>query len=86
MARLDELIAVLEYVPLSTPAMHRAAELWAAARNEGRPTAAADRLDADMILLAQAEIVVPMPYVIATSNVAHLGHFVHAEEWHSIPA
>lgn len=38
-AQLDALAAALEYLPLTTAAMRRAAELWAQARQQGQPTA-----------------------------------------------
>ena len=51
--RLDEMINVLEFLPLTTPAMRKAAEFWAEARNSGQPTAANAALDGDVILAAQ---------------------------------
>ncbi len=48
--RLDLLKAQLRYVPLNTPTMLRAAELWARARNRGTPTADPKELDGDVIL------------------------------------
>lgn len=37
--RLDQLKAAVGYVPINTPAMKRAAQLWADARKRGKPTA-----------------------------------------------
>ena len=37
--RLDRLLGALEFDPISTPAMRRAAELWATVRRSGVPTA-----------------------------------------------
>ena len=54
LARLDALAEALEYLPITTVAMRKAAELWAEARRTGRPTAGAESLDADVILAAQA--------------------------------
>ncbi len=61
--------------------MLRAAELWAAARSAGLPTAGPDALDGDCILAAQALLSVgPSDTVkIATDNVAHLSRFVAAQ-------
>lgn len=76
--RLDLLQQTLIYVPIDTPTTLRAAELWAQARNMGRPTADSKALDGDVILAAQAEAA---EAVIATDNVGHLGLFVEARAW-----
>jgi predicted nucleic acid-binding protein len=79
--RLDGLKLVLVYLPLSTEAMHRAAELWAIARRSGQPTADRHALDGDVILAAQAE---EAGGIVATDNVRHLARFVDAREWRDI--
>jgi len=79
--RLDALQDALTYLPLDTPTMRRAAELWAVARQRG--TAAADprEIDADVILAAQAE---RARATVGTENVGHLALFVDARHWRSI--
>ena len=62
-------------------AMRRAAELWADARRQGTPTAGRSRIDADVILAAQAEQV---EAVVATENVRHLARFALARRWRDI--
>ena len=52
--RLDALKGMLNYAPITTPVMLKAAEFWATARRMGRPSADDASLDADMILVAQA--------------------------------
>jgi len=52
--RLDELKAVLAYLPLTTAVMLKAANFWADARKSGRPTADFKEVDSDAILAAQA--------------------------------
>lgn len=79
--RLDFLKTHLTYLPLDTPTMLRAAELWAEARQKGRPTAMDPALDIDVILAAQAERVGAM---VATENVGHLSLFVEAKSWRDI--
>jgi len=79
--RLDALAAELDYVPLDTAIMRRAAQLWAQARATGQPTAHPEALDADVILAAQAERV---GAVVATQNVGHLARFVTAVHWRDI--
>jgi predicted nucleic acid-binding protein len=73
----------LEYLPLTTAAMRRAAELWALARQTGQPTAADAALDGDVILAAQA-LTLNTAVVVATGNPAHLSRFVPAELWQNI--
>ena len=52
--RLDRLKSVLNYLPINTEVMLKAAPLWAEARNRGTPTADPKALDGDVILAAQA--------------------------------
>ena len=79
--RLDQLKSKLTYLPLNTKAMLRAAELWAEARNRGRPTADPKELDGDVILAAQAE---QAGAIVATENLGHLSLFVEAASWRDI--
>lgn len=87
-ARLDELCAGLEYLPLTTKVMHDAASLWAEARNAGHPTAHPHTLDGDVLLAAQARSAqaefAPEPVVVATTNVAHLARYTDARLWSDI--
>ena len=84
--RLDRVKATLDYAPITTDVMLRAAELWAAARSAGLPTAGPDALDGDCILAAQALLSVgPSDAVtVATENVAHLFEVVDAQLWETI--
>ncbi len=84
--RLDQVKTTLEYAPITTDAMLRAAELWATARSAGLPTAGPDALDGDCILAAQALLSIgPIDTVtVATDNVAHLSRYVNARLWETI--
>ena len=82
LARLNALKTTLPYLPLTTPIMLRAAELWAEARRRGRPTADPQALDCDVILAAQA---LAMGATVVTDNVGHLALFVEAKSWRDIP-
>lgn len=84
--RLDALAGATEYLPITTAAMRRAAELWAQARQQGQPTAGDNTIDADVILAAQALMLGVPDVVIATTNVGHLSRFVPAELWQNVPA
>ena len=84
--KLDLLKSELTYLPITTEVMLKAAELWARARNEGKPTADNKALDGDVILAAQAVLVAGYGHevIIATSNAKHLSLFADAREWQSI--
>jgi len=87
-ARLDAFTSRTtgRHLPLSDEALRLAAELWATARQQGRPTAGAKDFDVDVILAAQALSFGPDPsdVVIATSNAKHLSRFVTAQNWSEI--
>lgn len=85
--RLEDLIDRVGYLRIDTTAMRRAAELWAAARKRGQPTADRAALDGDVILAAQAQILsesTGQGLVVATANVRHLAQFVDARRWQEI--
>jgi predicted nucleic acid-binding protein len=82
--RLDELIELVEYLPISTAAMRQAAIFWAQARQQGQPTAGDKTIDGDMILAAQAMTLNVSDVAIATTNVGHLSRFVRADLWQNI--
>lgn len=85
--RLDALHEAVLYLPITTPSMTRAAELWAKARKIGRKTASDKALDIDMILCAQAQVLLGAPddtLVVATTNVRHLMPFIPAKTWREI--
>lgn len=82
-AKLDALASSVGYLPLTTAAVRKAAELWAEARQQGHPTASDQSLDADVLLAGQA-LTLGSEVVIATTNVGHLSRFIAAEEWHMI--
>jgi len=84
LARLDELIDSLEYLPINTEAMRQAAVFWAEARQKGQPTASDKTIDADMILVAQVVVMDVQNKVVATTNVGHLSRFVAADLWQNI--
>ena len=83
-ARLDALIAQVEYLPITTSAMRQAARFWAEARQQGRPTAADPALDGDVILAAQIATLNREAVIVATTNVKHLSRFVPADIWSDI--
>jgi predicted nucleic acid-binding protein len=86
LGRLDALKGMLDYAPITTPVMLKAAELWAIARRAGQQAADDASLDADMILAAQADSLnrADDPAVIATTNVRHLALFASARIWREI--
>lgn len=84
--RLDILIDELEYLPITTAHMRKAAELWADLRNRGMPTADDKALDADVILAAQALLAADVEddLTVATTNPAHLARLLDARPWDEI--
>ncbi|MBD2604154.1 nucleic acid-binding protein [Scytonema hofmannii FACHB-248] len=85
--RLDNLKQTLEYVSIQTDTMLLAATLWAEARQSGQPTADDKALDGDVILSAQARLLLcdgTTEVIVATTNVAHLSQFITALDWQSI--
>ena len=89
-ARLDAFIdaAPGRYLPLTDGALRLAADLWAQARQEGRPSADAKALDIDVIIAAQALSfgAVSSELVVVTTNPKHLSQFVTAKPWNEILA
>ena len=86
LARLNALLLTLDYLPLTTSVMRRAADLWAQARNNRWATATPQALDGDVILAAQViEMGLPSTdIIVATTNVAHISRYVSAETWQNI--
>ena len=79
----------IDYLPITTAAMLKAAEFWADARRSGLPTALETVLDADIILAAQAAMLndteEPGGALVVTDNVGHLDRFIAARRWWDIP-
>jgi hypothetical protein len=82
--RLDGLIGVAKYLPLTTQAMRQAAVFWAQARQQGLSTSGDKTIDADVILPAQAVMLGEPDVIVATTNVKHLSRFVPADLWQNI--
>lgn len=85
LARLDDFVAAVHYLPLTTAVMRDAAQLWAQVRQMGQPTADRHALDGDVILAAQARSIPREDVVVATTNVGHLSRLVTAALWKNIP-
>lgn len=90
LSRLDSLGGTIGYIPITTPTMRKAAELWADVRRRGVPTAPKEELDCDAVLAAQAIVTSAdvEEILIATDNVGHLNRFetamVKAKNWRDI--
>jgi predicted nucleic acid-binding protein len=80
--RLDQLIELLTFLPIHTPILRRAAELWAQSRSLGQPTSPKEVLDGDVILAAQA---LDVSGIVVTENIRHLSRFVPAFRWQEVP-
>ena len=83
---LSQIQQLTTYLPITTEAIVRAAELWAEVRRLGQPTADSKALDGDVILAAQVLTRFP-PLdnpIVATTNVAHLERFIPAQLWETV--
>jgi predicted nucleic acid-binding protein len=79
--RLDLLTEKLEYLPLNTATMRRAAGLWAESRLAGQPTAVDVALDGDVLWAAQA---LEVSGIVVTENIRHLSRFVESRLWQKV--
>lgn len=87
LARLNAFIneEMDRFLPITTSVLRLAADLWAQARQQGKPTADSHALDGDVILCAQALTAFPNgDFVVATSNIGCSTQFVPAALWHEI--
>jgi predicted nucleic acid-binding protein len=91
LAKLDELVDNLDFIPFTRQATLLAAKFWAEARRSGNPTAAPQALDCDVLLAAQAigaphllELGENLEVIVATTNPGHLSRYVKAVEWQNI--
>lgn len=84
--QLDLLKAQFIYLPITTPTVLLAAELWAEVRQIGQATADPKALDGDVILAAQAQLQAEQGYrvIVATTNVKHISRFIDARLWNDI--
>lgn len=78
--RLDDYHNILHYLPIKTETMRVAAQLWAASRVKGEPTAVPLALDGDVILAAQVKA---CNGIVLTTNKKHLSRFVPVADWES---
>ena len=84
--KLDGLKTFLRFLPITSPVMLLAADLWAQSRQNRLATGDPKKLDIDVILAAQA-LMLGIPnsdLIVVTSNVAHISRFVPAALWSSI--
>ena len=89
---LDNLKELVDFLPVTTEILKKAAEFWAEARQNHIPTADDKNIDADMIISAQWSILCDeypgQGVFVATTNLKHLQIFVgeNALEWRDITA
>lgn len=90
LATLNDLRTVIDFLPLTTEVIQKAAEFWADARQKHIPTADDKNIDADMIISAHwnilSEVFPGRAVLIATKNIRHLKIFAqeNAQEWINI--
>jgi predicted nucleic acid-binding protein len=83
---IDLLRARVGHLAVTTETLFLAAEFWAQLRQQGLPTADHAALDGDVILAAQAALLLGIGHsvVVATNNVGHLARLVPADLWQNI--
>ncbi len=83
---LQALHSSLDFLPVDSLVLQKAAELWAKTRKRGLALADPKALDIDVILAAQVLGVADAGHdvTVATTNVKHLSILVKAEEWQMI--
>jgi predicted nucleic acid-binding protein len=85
---LDRLNNTIDFIPVDLEITRLAAALWAVARRNGIPTAANEKLDADLIICATCQSLEDRnpgrTVIVATTNVKHLSRFVTAVTWQEI--
>jgi predicted nucleic acid-binding protein len=89
LARLNAFVEIdpSRYLALNDEALRFTAELWARARQQGRPTSPTLDLDIDVILAAQALLFAAgAEVIVVTGNLRHLRQFVDARLWNEITA
>lgn len=89
LARLDAFVQIdpSRYLALTDEALRFAAELWARARQQGRPTSPEFDLDVDVILAAQALVFgAGADVIVITTNPRHLRQFLDARLWNDVGA
>ena len=69
---------LIRYLPITTVAMRKAAELWAEARWRGESTADPKALDGDVILAAQAMLFCEgaADWSVVTENANHISRYI----------
>ena len=82
--RLDAIVELVEYLPLTTAARRQTAGFWADARQPGQPTADDRALDGEVTLAAQVATIGSTDGVVATTNVGHHSRYVQAALWRDI--
>jgi len=89
--RLNALVSGLDYFRITTNTMHKAAELWAFARKEGKQTSSNKALDGDAILCSQAILTKKegINVIVATTDTADLNrllkkYHIEARQWRHI--
>lgn len=81
LSNLDVFCNPINFLPLNTNAMKKAADLWGNARAIGKGTSSPTSLDADVILAGQA---IEANGIVLTENVKHLSVYVNTLTWQNL--
>jgi predicted nucleic acid-binding protein len=85
---LDDLHQLIDFLSIDEIVLNLAADIWAAARSSGQPTAGDRNLDADMIICATWQDLANrhqgQEVAIVTTNIRHLSLFANACRWEDL--
>ena len=85
---LDEMLSLIEFLPVTPNVLNLSSYLWAEIRYQGRPTAEIKNIDIDVIIGASCQLLQQeypgQRLVVATTNVKHLSRFIEAKTWSEI--
>ncbi len=86
--RLEEIQQEIPFLPITLEVSYRASQLWAQAQISGNPVESPEKLNADILIAAQVQLLEEefpgQAVIVATTNIKHLQLFCNAKNWYEI--